>query len=350
MEGLTRLQDDRPTLALAEKIENQNDQVFLFHLKTVSWTDGKNLTADHFVHAWIETLSECARHPHHERIAVIAGAKELCAGKKGLLGLKTLSPHAFEVRLANPDPGFPAAVAHPVFWPRRKGSRGPALTLGKYFWNKSGSKWERNPGYYGEPAYFETIRFLTRGSLEQRWLQYQQRLADVLELPQDIPSLSAPASEIQVQPTGILAYLYKGPGPNVIGGQELVESVDTAEFSALGLPWITLQSRRPSTPETARRQWVRTTLYTESADLESLALNLKAQWAAAWKLTVDIQPWKGERTGFVLRQTLRDPFKPDAPPDWTLAARPARLLRNQRLAPLRPSPLGTWDISGSRPN
>jgi len=94
------------------------------------------------------------------------------------------------------------------------------------------------------------------------------------------------------------------------------------------------------------------TLFTESA-LEPIARNLKAQWARSLGIHTDIQVWKGEKHGLVLRQWEEDAFAPSMPPFAAaesnvvpLVQQTKRVLRKQHLTPLFPHPLSGWDISG----
>ena len=122
MEGLYKLLfengDWELEAALAENSE-QSKNIFTIEIKkNIRWTDGNELVADDFVQAWKNNLKERAV---LERFPNWKNAK-----------IQATNPHQIKIETDRPQPDLLRALAHPLFFPRPKKSKGPPATLGPF--------------------------------------------------------------------------------------------------------------------------------------------------------------------------------------------------------------------------
>ena len=119
-EGLTDYdpQTLAPVPAVATRWESSNDgRIWTFYLRdNARWSNGEKVTADDFVRSWERTLKIGPLAPHTELLANIEGAAPAISEPHSF-GAKAINEHVLQVTLQQPDNGFPALVAHPVFRP-----------------------------------------------------------------------------------------------------------------------------------------------------------------------------------------------------------------------------------------
>lgn len=126
MDPLVRLDDDlQPVPGLAARWEVSPDarRVRFFLRDDGRWTNGTAVTAHDFVFAWKRVLSPGLDSPYAGRLLGIAGAAayHACVHRCDVLaqrvGVRARGERELVVRLASPQPWFPAATAHPAFLP-----------------------------------------------------------------------------------------------------------------------------------------------------------------------------------------------------------------------------------------
>ncbi|SCC42183.1 ABC transporter substrate-binding protein [Kosakonia oryziphila] len=107
---------------LAEKWENKDNTVWVFHLRPgITWSDGTAITAKDVVWSWQrlvdpKTASPYASYPGNMHIQ---NAADIALGKKSpdTLGVKALDDSTLEVTLTQPTAAFLAMLAHPSLVP-----------------------------------------------------------------------------------------------------------------------------------------------------------------------------------------------------------------------------------------
>ena len=119
-EGLTDY-DPRtlaPVPAVATRWESSHEgRVWTFYLRdNARWSNGEKVTAEDFVRSWERTLKIGPLAPHTELLANIEGATPTIPAPHQF-GARAINEHILQVTLHQPDDGFPALVAHPVFRP-----------------------------------------------------------------------------------------------------------------------------------------------------------------------------------------------------------------------------------------
>jgi oligopeptide transport system substrate-binding protein len=119
-EGLTDY-DPRtlaPVPAVATRWESSHEgRVWTFYLRdNARWSNGEKVTAADFVRSWERTLKIGPLAPHTELLSNIEGATPTTPVPHQF-GARAINEHTLQVTLHEPDDGFPALVAHPVFRP-----------------------------------------------------------------------------------------------------------------------------------------------------------------------------------------------------------------------------------------
>lgn len=136
MEGLVRLGDDfKPQPGLATRWETSPDQKRItFTLRDhVTWTDGRSLTAQHFVDSWVRLLSPKTRAAYAQLLDAVEGARDFRTGRlkdASKLGVRAVNEKTLEVRLQTPVPYFLQLLSFWATFPFRLDQ--PKATLGPY--------------------------------------------------------------------------------------------------------------------------------------------------------------------------------------------------------------------------
>ncbi|EDB2181694.1 oligopeptide ABC transporter substrate-binding protein OppA [Salmonella enterica] len=114
--------EGHPSPGVAEKWENKDFKVWIFHLrKNAKWSDGTPVTAHDFVYSWQRLADPNTASPYASYLQYghIANIDDIIAGKKPAtdLGVKALDDHTFEVTLSEPVPYFYKLLVHPSVSP-----------------------------------------------------------------------------------------------------------------------------------------------------------------------------------------------------------------------------------------
>lgn len=208
MEGLTTYSDEsdkslRPSPALATSWTiTDGGRTFLFHLRGgVRWSDGVELTAQHFVDSWERLLSPATRTTNAYHLFDVEGAQAYSEGKTTFskVGVRAADPLTLEVRLRRPVPYFLHLVSSVNTYPIRKdliekfGAHWTEpehfVTLGPYrlaeWVHGSRMVLEHNPTYWGPiPEIRRVVCRLVSEPLTALAL-YENGELDVL--PRDLP-------------------------------------------------------------------------------------------------------------------------------------------------------------------
>jgi oligopeptide transport system substrate-binding protein len=175
MEGLTEYNLEDPELslvpALAEKWEaNKDASEWTFQIREgVKWSDGKPLTAQHFVDGWKRLLQPATASEYAYFLYSVENAKDFNEGKIkdfSKVGVTAIDDLTLKVKLNQPKSYFPYLLTHHSTYPIRLDvvaehgdtwtEPGKIVSLGAY----SLKAWEhdnhivleRNEGYYGQKA------------------------------------------------------------------------------------------------------------------------------------------------------------------------------------------------------
>lgn len=120
-EGLTRIgKDGKPELAIAKSVViSQDGKVYVFKLKETVWTNGNQVTAHDFCHAWKKLLSPDFTSPFAYLFYVILNAKKAKEGKVSVddVGVEALDDLTLRIRLQHPCSYFLELIAHPFYFP-----------------------------------------------------------------------------------------------------------------------------------------------------------------------------------------------------------------------------------------
>lgn len=205
MEGLTQFDEHlRPAPALAVSWELQNQgKTYVFHLNPeAKWSDGKPLTAQHFVDSWIRLLSPETGAEYAYFLFDIQGAKDFNAGHlkdPRQVGIRATGPHELQVTLLEPRAYFPAITTFMVTYPirldllekygREKWTEaGQLVTLGPYQLKSWRHEYkivlEKNRGFYGMPKpSIETVEIFFINDATVALSLYETGVLDFVELP-----------------------------------------------------------------------------------------------------------------------------------------------------------------------
>ncbi|MFC3395422.1 ABC transporter substrate-binding protein [Brenneria rubrifaciens] len=141
-EKLVSVKDDGSISGgLAEKWEQQNHQVWTFHLRPdLKWSDGSPITADDVVFSWQRLADPKTLSPYQSYITsmYLRNAEDVTAGKKppGALGIKALDKQTVQIELDRPLSYFLSMTDHFA-----------VVTLPKAAIEKYGDKWTQ-PGNF----------------------------------------------------------------------------------------------------------------------------------------------------------------------------------------------------------
>ncbi len=213
MEGLTSYADSlhgpraellRPLPALASSWSvSEEGRVYLFHLRSgVFWSDGVELTAQHFVDSWRRLLDPATGSSNSYQLLEIVNAAAYAAGRLrdfSKVGVRALDPYTLEVRLRRAVPYFLHLVASPSTFPIRQDlierfgeqwvEPGNLVTLGPYrisHWNQGEEIVLRAyPGYYGEKPKISTVICRMIAEPLTAYTFYENGELDIL--PRDLP-------------------------------------------------------------------------------------------------------------------------------------------------------------------
>jgi len=122
--GLVQLNERmEPVPAVAQRWTVSPDRktyTFYLHPKA-RWSDGKPITAQHFVDAWQRALTPDTGSEYAFFLYEISGAEAFYSGKAAFknVAVKILSPKTLQVRLKRPVPFFLSLMASPVALPIR---------------------------------------------------------------------------------------------------------------------------------------------------------------------------------------------------------------------------------------
>ncbi|MEN0584706.1 MULTISPECIES: ABC transporter substrate-binding protein [unclassified Kosakonia] len=159
---------------LAEKWENKDNTVWIFHLRPgITWSDGTAITAKDVVWSWQrlvdpKTASPYASYPGNMHIV---NAADIAQGKKtpDTLGVKALDDSTLEVTLTQPTASFLPMLAHPSLVP-----------VDSVLINRFGDKWTKPEHIVTSGAYKITDWVVNERIVAQRNTRYWDNKATVI--------------------------------------------------------------------------------------------------------------------------------------------------------------------------
>lgn len=213
MEGLTSYVDSLPTsdaellrpmpaLAYSWSV-SEGGKVYHFHLRSrVYWSDGVELTAQHFVDSWERLLNPATESTNSYQLREIVNASDYSSGKIkdfSQVGVKALDKLTLEVRLRRAVPYFLHLVASPATFPIRKDlvqrygdqwvDPENIVTLGPYRVNQwvQGEKIVLKvfPGYHGNRPKISTVICRLVAEPLTAYALYENGDLDII--PRDLP-------------------------------------------------------------------------------------------------------------------------------------------------------------------
>ncbi|MFZ0565173.1 MAG: peptide ABC transporter substrate-binding protein [Chlamydiales bacterium] len=120
-EGLIRInQNGDPELTGADSVDISPDGThYTFLLREQKWSDGTDVTANHYEQAWKKALSPNSDCAWAHLLYVIKGAKEVKINQCPLeeVGVRAPDEKTLEIQLEYPTPYFLELLAQPVFMP-----------------------------------------------------------------------------------------------------------------------------------------------------------------------------------------------------------------------------------------
>ncbi len=126
MDGLTRFSpENKPEPSLAKSWEISDDgKTYIFHIrKGVTWSDGRELTAQDFIYSWKRLLSPKTGADYAYFLFDIKNAEKFNSGKIkdfNLVGVKALDRYTLEVQLNRAASYFPSLLTFMSTFPLRK--------------------------------------------------------------------------------------------------------------------------------------------------------------------------------------------------------------------------------------
>ncbi|MBY0402547.1 MAG: peptide ABC transporter substrate-binding protein, partial [Cyanobacteria bacterium] len=179
---------------------------YVFHLRhNAQWSDGKPVTAQHFVDGWRRGLTPANGSEYVSFLFEIKNAKAFYDGKLKdfqQVGVHALGPSVLKVDLERPIPYFLSLVASAVAYParldniQRDGEQfteaGKFITNGPYLLNS----WKHedrmglvpNPLYYGSKPKVDFVEFLMVNDANTSVVMYENNELDYIESPSSISS------------------------------------------------------------------------------------------------------------------------------------------------------------------
>lgn len=134
MEGLLRQGANGVMLpGVAKRWESVDYREYTFYLREdARWSDGRQVTADDFVYAWLRVLDPRRSSDYAFLLYDIEGAEawntldpndpnfpQRSAELMHQIGMEAVNPTTLKVKLRRPNPRWPGYTAHPVFFPQR---------------------------------------------------------------------------------------------------------------------------------------------------------------------------------------------------------------------------------------
>lgn len=261
MEGLSEYDYDDPKLsivpALAKSWKSFNkSQKWVFTLKkNVFWSDGKPLTAQHFIDGWKRLLSPSTASEYAYFLYPIKNAQLFSKGTLkdfSKVGVSINKKGQLVVNLERPKSYFPYLMTHNSTYPVRidivnkYGDKWTdpknIVTLGAYNLNK----WEhdkliilkKNPRYYGTPAFIPNVVAYMVSEMSTAINLFDTKLLDIQA---GLPSteLSSLKKRKEYRQFGILSTYYyafntkKAPFDNVLVRQAFSLAVNQKEITNL---------------------------------------------------------------------------------------------------------------------
>lgn len=158
-EGLTRIKEGQPTLALAEKVDiDPTHTIYTFTLRNTTWSNGEPVFASHFETSWKRALNPTSACLRADLFYPIKNAKK---AKKGLIslseiGVKALDEYTLVVELEHPTPYFLNLLSLPLYSPLYKDETEPTVFNGPFILKE----WEhdrslnlvKNPLYWDQES------------------------------------------------------------------------------------------------------------------------------------------------------------------------------------------------------
>ncbi|WP_342321228.1 ABC transporter substrate-binding protein [Kosakonia sp. BYX6] len=159
---------------LAEKWENKDNTVWIFHLRPgITWSDGTAITAKDVVWSWQrlvdpKTASPYASYPGNMHIV---NATEIAQGKMSpdTLGVKALDDSTLEITLTQPTASFLPMLAHPSLVP-----------VDKVLVNRFSEKWTKPEHIVTSGAYKVTGWVVNERIVAERNARYWNNKATVI--------------------------------------------------------------------------------------------------------------------------------------------------------------------------
>ncbi|XTZ36996.1 ABC transporter substrate-binding protein [Salmonella enterica] len=187
-EGLVSIKKDGSVEPrLAEKWENRDNTVWVFHLRPgITWSDGTAITAKDIVWSWQrlvdpKTSSAYASYPGSMHIV---NAHDIAEGKKSpdTLGVKALDDNTLEITLTQPTAAFLAMLAHPSMVP-----------VDRVLINRFGDKWTKPEHIVTSGAYKVTDWVVNERIVAQRNPRYWNNKETVINKVTYLPISSETA-------------------------------------------------------------------------------------------------------------------------------------------------------------
>jgi oligopeptide transport system substrate-binding protein len=119
-EGLTRIKDGKPELAMAESYEVSKDlKTYTFKLRDAKWTNGDPVTAKDFEYAWKWALDPKNQSQYAYQLYYIKNGQAFNEGKAKAedVGVKAIDDKTLQVTLENPTPYFLELTAFYTYFP-----------------------------------------------------------------------------------------------------------------------------------------------------------------------------------------------------------------------------------------
>ncbi|BDG42369.1 peptide ABC transporter substrate-binding protein [Saccharococcus caldoxylosilyticus] len=119
-EGLTRIKNGKPELAMAESYEVSKDlKTYTFKLRDAKWSNGDPVTAKDFEYAWKWALDPKNQSQYAYQLYYIKNGQAFNEGKAKAedVGVKAIDDKTLQVTLENPTPYFLELTAFYTYFP-----------------------------------------------------------------------------------------------------------------------------------------------------------------------------------------------------------------------------------------
>lgn len=119
-EGLTRIKNGKPQLAMAESYEISKDlKTYTFKLRDAKWSNGDPVTAKDFEYAWKWALDPKNQSQYAYQLYYIKNGQAFNEGKAKAedVGVKAIDDKTLQVTLENPTPYFLELTAFYTYFP-----------------------------------------------------------------------------------------------------------------------------------------------------------------------------------------------------------------------------------------